>query len=66
MNERLHADPDAWLSEARSVNGSWWPHWHAWLSGHAGNRRNAPAGLGNARYAPQDDAPGRYVREAPG
>jgi polyhydroxyalkanoate synthase len=66
VNERVSAAPDAWLDGARSVEGSWWPHWFAWLAGHAGTRRNASAALGNARYPPQDDAPGRYVRESPG
>jgi polyhydroxyalkanoate synthase len=66
VNERVLAAPDAWLDGARSVDGSWWPHWFAWLAGHAGTRRNASAALGSAGYPPQDDAPGRYVREAPG
>lgn len=66
VNERTPADPDAWLAGARSVEGSWWPHWFAWLAARSGRRRKAPARLGNERHPALDDAPGRYVREAPG
>ncbi len=59
----LPPDPQAWLAGADSHPGSWWPHWGAWLATHAGTRKAAPRRPGNARYAPIDDAPGRYVRE---
>ena len=29
------ATPDAWLAGARSVPGSWWTDWSAWLASHA-------------------------------
>jgi len=66
VNEQRPADPDAWLDGARSVDGSWWPHWMAWLAHHSGRRHKAPLQPGSARHPPLDDAPGRYVREAPG
>jgi polyhydroxyalkanoate synthase len=56
-------DADAWLAKAQSVAGSWWPHWSAWLAGHAGRRHRAPAGPGSAAHPPLHDAPGRYVVE---
>jgi len=65
-DDGVPADPDAWLDRARSVAGSWWPHWHDWLAGHSGRRRAAPARIGSERHPPQGDAPGRYVRETPG
>jgi polyhydroxyalkanoate synthase len=59
-------DPDAWLAQAQSHAGSWWPHWHAWLARHRGGRRDAPSGCGSRRYPPLEAAPGRYVVERPG
>jgi polyhydroxyalkanoate synthase len=58
-------DPDAWLAEAPSQEGSWWPAWEAWLQGHAG-KRVAPPGMGNdsAGHPVLDVAPGRYVLAA--
>lgn len=54
--------PDAWLENAAETAGSWWPDWAAWLAGHAGNQRKAPAKPGNARYQALEPAPGSYVR----
>jgi polyhydroxyalkanoate synthase len=62
-SDRSAGDADAWLDGARSVDGSWWPHWAAWLARHAGRRRKAPSHPGSARHPPLDAAPGRYVRE---
>jgi len=54
-------DPESWLSSARSVPGSWWPHWMEWLGRRAGKRVNAPAQPGGAGHAVIEAAPGRYV-----
>jgi polyhydroxyalkanoate synthase len=56
-------DPDAWLAQADSHEGSWWPHWAAWLRRYAGAMRRAPEHDGSRSYPPLDSAPGRYVRE---
>ncbi|MEO8346847.1 MAG: class I poly(R)-hydroxyalkanoic acid synthase [Betaproteobacteria bacterium] len=61
-NELITHDGDAWLERAQSVPGSWWPHWHEWLSGHGGARHAAPQHPGNATYPPLALAPGDYVR----
>jgi polyhydroxyalkanoate synthase len=58
----LPGDPQAWFGEAKEHPGSWWPDWSQWLAGHAGAKRRARAALGNARYAPIEPAPGRYVK----
>ena len=58
------SEPAAWLDGAREVQGSWWPHWHAWLARHGGRRRRAPARPGHPRHPALEPAPGRYVREA--
>src|SRR5258707_4049893 len=39
------ADPRAWLAAARTVPGSWWPHYSEWLAvrtGPARKRRSRP------------------------
>ena len=58
----LEADPDRWLEAAEKVPGSWWPNWYAWLAPHGGTQVNARKQLGNAEYAPLEEAPGSYVR----
>jgi polyhydroxyalkanoate synthase len=55
-------DPEQWLASARSIPGSWWPHWSAWLAKHAGDRVPARSTLGNNKYQPVEPAPGRYVK----
>ena len=67
-NKRNHwvggdAVPDAeqWQEHARSVPGSWWPQWSAWLERHAGREIPAPTALGNQHYRSIEPAPGRYV-----
>ncbi|HEX4883818.1 MAG TPA: class I poly(R)-hydroxyalkanoic acid synthase [Casimicrobiaceae bacterium] len=62
--DALPPDPDAWLAAARSIPGSWWPHWHAWLATHGGRRRKAPKAPGDRSHPILGPAPGRYVREA--
>lgn len=52
----------AWLKEATSYEGSWWPHWTKWLMGHAGNKVNKRVpGMGTLKII--QDAPGDYVRK---
>ena len=60
---KLMKEPDRWLEAAKSRPGSWWPHWSAWLSKHAGSRIQARASLGNAQHPEIEPAPGRYVKE---
>jgi polyhydroxyalkanoate synthase len=63
IGDDVPPDADRWLAHARSVPGSWWPHWSAWLSAHAGRRRRAPATQGSKAHPALDAAPGRYVVE---
>lgn len=57
-----YVDPDTWLSEYQSREGSWWPAWSAWLLARSGEPV-APPPLGDEAtgFAQLDDAPGRYV-----
>jgi polyhydroxyalkanoate synthase subunit PhaC len=54
--------PDEWLDSARSIDGSWWPHWSAWLEQRSGGEVDARAQLGSAGYREIEPAPGRYVK----
>ncbi|MFM0341792.1 PHA/PHB synthase family protein [Paraburkholderia fungorum] len=54
---------DEWLASARSMPGSWWPHYAAWLRGHSGEEIPAPKKPGNGKYGEIEAAPGRYVKE---
>ena len=58
--EGPYVDSDAFLREAHSEPGSWWPAWRVWLEQRSGPMGPPPA-LGSAAFPAQDDAPGRYV-----
>ncbi|HMK78324.1 MAG TPA: alpha/beta fold hydrolase [Xanthobacteraceae bacterium] len=57
------AAPDAWRERAEQHEGSWWPHWLAWVKPRSGALAAAPAQLGSEQHAPLAAAPGRYVME---
>lgn len=61
-SDRVGADPEAWLSTAESVPGSWWPKWSEWLASHAGPMVHARKSLGSSKYKVIEAAPGRYVK----
>lgn len=63
VNSSGAADPDEWLDEAVEQKGSWWLHWIEWLRPYGGKQVAARGRLGNAKYAPIEPAPGRYVKE---
>jgi len=52
------ADPDAWAASARTEQGSWWPHYAAWLKERGGERVAPPT------VVSMGPAPGHYVVEA--
>jgi polyhydroxyalkanoate synthase len=54
------ADPQAWLAEAETVKGSWWPDYTAWLGERSGDEIPAPEDLGG-QLEIVGDAPGTYV-----
>ena len=56
------ASAESWLSTARSVPGSWWPHWMTWLKSWGGSEVPAREVLGNEKYRVIEPAPGRYVK----
>jgi polyhydroxyalkanoate synthase len=47
------------------MEGSWWPHWSAWLSERSDPQRVAPPAMGAPEHgiAPLGPAPGTYVHQ---
>lgn len=52
--------PDSWKEEADFQDGSWWPRWAKWLSGHSGAMIPARK-PGTKTHAILEEAPGSYV-----
>jgi polyhydroxyalkanoate synthase len=62
-NDAQPEHADAWLANATSHDGSWWPDWYRWLAHHRGGERAAPAAAGDAGHPVLAPAPGTYVSE---
>nr|WP_297458246.1 class I poly(R)-hydroxyalkanoic acid synthase [uncultured Halomonas sp.] len=65
-NDELPASPDEWLEGATYNEGSWWPHWQAWMSDNGYvdmKKRVAARRPGEGKLAIIEPAPGRYVRQ---
>jgi len=59
-NEKLPADPEAWLAHAIPHQGSWWTDWEKWIAGHGGGQ--VPSRKpGDGKLKAIEDAPGSYV-----
>jgi polyhydroxyalkanoate synthase subunit PhaC len=56
-------DPADWLAVATTVNGSWWPHYSAWLTARSGGTKKSRARAGNKKFAVLCPAPGTYVHD---
>ncbi|MFG6667977.1 class I poly(R)-hydroxyalkanoic acid synthase [Halomonas sp. HNIBRBA4712] len=66
-NEALPATPEKWLEGAKAQEGSWWPHWQAWMTqnGYADTQKKVAARTpGSGALSVIEDAPGRYVRQS--
>ncbi|QOR39580.1 class I poly(R)-hydroxyalkanoic acid synthase [Billgrantia diversa] len=64
-NEALPDDHEAWLEGAEHHEGSWWPHWHQWMSegGYIDSDKRVPARQpGEGELKLLEEAPGGYVR----
>jgi len=55
-NEKLTANPDEWLAQAKQHEGSWWLDWKAWMDGFKDTLIPARIPKGS------EDAPGSYVK----
>ncbi|WP_417517262.1 PHA/PHB synthase family protein [Marinobacter sp.] len=61
LNDDSNLEPDAWLSGAEQLEGSWWPDWVAWAAKFGGGKVKArKAEEGNLRVI--EPAPGAYVQ----
>ncbi len=58
-------NPMQWAEAAQPnrQEGSWWPHWRAWIQARSGELAAAPAKPGSRKYRPIGAAPGEYVLE---
>jgi len=58
---KKYESAEDWFADAEEHPGSWWPHWHKWLSKKSGPKVEArdPA---KGKLKPIEDAPGSYVK----
>jgi len=56
--------PDEWAAGAARHDGSWWPHWMAWMQARSGELKAAPRKLGSRKHPAGVAAPGDYVMAA--
>jgi polyhydroxyalkanoate synthase len=56
------SDPQEWLAQAETVQGSWWPDFMTWLGERSGDEIPAPTTLGGGLEL-LADAPGTYVHD---
>jgi len=62
LHDGPYLDPDEWQQAAVRHEGSWWPHWVAWLRNQSQAHIAPPAMGAMARgLVPLCDAPGTYV-----
>jgi polyhydroxyalkanoate synthase len=61
--ERNPPDPDRWLEEATTNEGSWWMDWTDWLGERSGESRPAPQEPGGGQLPILGAAPGSYVMQ---
>ncbi len=61
VHDDLSLDFDAWGEAAEFHEGSWWPHWEAWLKKRSGKQVDARV-PGDSTYKPLAPAPGTYVK----
>ncbi|QFU02481.1 Poly-beta-hydroxybutyrate polymerase [Halomonas sp. THAF5a] len=64
-NDALPETAEAWLEGAEQHEGSWWPHWQAWMTdnGYVDTEKTVPARQpGDGELDILEPAPGRYVR----
>ncbi|SMX42175.1 PHA/PHB synthase family protein [Maliponia aquimaris] len=61
VNDDMSGDFDSWKAAAEYRQGSWWPHWEAWLRKRSGKKVAARV-PGDSGYKPLAPAPGTYVK----
>jgi len=61
LAEECPDDPEEFLRQARTAQGSWWSDYASWLAERCGEENAAPAELGGSGLPPIGEAPGTYV-----
>ena len=64
-NDALPDNHEAWLENATAQEGSWWPHWQAWMTenSYADSEKMVPVRQpGEGELNVIEPAPGRYVK----
>jgi len=61
VNDDMSGDFDSWKAAADYAEGSWWPHWEAWLKKRSG-KKVAARMPGDSSYPTLEAAPGSYVK----
>ncbi|MFG6157201.1 class I poly(R)-hydroxyalkanoic acid synthase [Halomonas sp. 1390] len=64
-NDELPDTAEAWLEGAEQHEGSWWPHWQAWMTENGyvdADKMVAARTPGDGELDILEPAPGRYVR----
>ncbi|MBP5981932.1 MAG: class I poly(R)-hydroxyalkanoic acid synthase [Halomonas sp.] len=64
-NDALPETHEEWLEQATFIEGSWWPHWQAWMTqnGYADSQKMVSARKpGEGKLSAIEPAPGRYVK----
>ncbi len=59
--EGYEAGPEAWLSQAKFTEGSWWPAWAEWLEAKDTAEQVKARVPGRGKLKVIEDAPGSYV-----
>jgi polyhydroxyalkanoate synthase len=57
--EKTPKDPEQWFKSAQETQGSWWPHWQAWIE-TLGDEKTDARPIKNSI----EPAPGRYVKKS--
>jgi polyhydroxyalkanoate synthase len=65
VNDDMTGDADTWLQNAEFREGSWWPEWDGWLTGHSGKLVPARIPGSLPSHPVLAPAPGTYVVEVP-
>ncbi len=60
-NSKTPENPEEWRAGAKTVEGSWWRDWDAWLKNMSSGDKIVARDPGGRRLKPLYDAPGEYV-----
>jgi polyhydroxyalkanoate synthase len=60
-NSKTPENPDEWRAGAKTVEGSWWRDWDAWIKNMSNGGKVAARDPGGRKLKPLCDAPGEYV-----